>query len=117
MKPAVAAGGILTAGALYAQVLRKPILSWGATSTEVEARLPGDELLEHADGVSTRAITIDAPAAAVWPWLAQMGPSPRGDRGPGARAVGRGRAGSRLARRTADGAPLRCERRALRMRS
>ena len=22
--------------------------------------------------------TIDAPAAAVWPWLAQMGPSPRG---------------------------------------
>jgi hypothetical protein len=28
--------------------------------------------------VSTRAITIDAPAASVWPWLAQMGPSPRG---------------------------------------
>src|SRR3954467_3350716 len=38
----------------------------------------GDELLEHADGVSTRAIDIDAPGAAVWPWLAQMGPSPRG---------------------------------------
>jgi hypothetical protein len=38
----------------------------------------GDELLEDADGVSTRAITIDAPAASVWPWLAQMGPSPRG---------------------------------------
>src|SRR6266700_8280624 len=29
-------------------------------------------------GVSTRAITIDAPAASVWPWLAQMGQSPRG---------------------------------------
>ena len=28
--------------------------------------------------MSTRAITIDAPAAAVWPWLAQMGPAPRG---------------------------------------
>ena len=40
--------------------------------------MPGDELLEHADGVSTRAITIDAPAGAVWPWLAQMGPAPRG---------------------------------------
>ena len=40
--------------------------------------MPGDELLEQADGVSTRAITIDAPASAVWPWLAQMGPSPRG---------------------------------------
>ncbi len=34
--------------------------------------------MEDADGVSTRAITIDAPAATVWPWLAQMGPSPRG---------------------------------------
>ena len=42
------------------------------------ARLPGDELLEDADGVATRAITIDAPASAVWPWIAQMGPSPRG---------------------------------------
>ena len=35
-------------------------------------------MLEPADGVATRAITIDAPAAAVWPWLAQMGPAPRG---------------------------------------
>jgi hypothetical protein len=35
-------------------------------------------VLEEADGVATRAITIDAPASAVWPWLAQMGPSPRG---------------------------------------
>jgi hypothetical protein len=40
--------------------------------------LPGDELLEDADAVATRAITIQAPASAVWPWLAQMGPSPRG---------------------------------------
>ena len=41
-------------------------------------RLPGDELLEEADGTATRAITIDAPPTAVWPWIAQMGPSPRG---------------------------------------
>ena len=45
---------------------------------EAAARLPGDELLEDADGVATRAITIDAPPSAVWPWLAQMGPAPRG---------------------------------------
>lgn len=38
----------------------------------------GDELLEQADGVSTQAIDIEAPPGAVWPWLAQMGPSPRG---------------------------------------
>src|SRR4051812_43471238 len=63
---------------LYTRVLRNSILNWGATDKEASARLPGDELLEHADGVSTRAIDIDAPRAAVWPWLAQMGPSPRG---------------------------------------
>jgi hypothetical protein len=53
-------------------------LTWGATEVEAAARLPGDELLERADGVSTRAIDISAPATDVWPWLAQMGPSPRG---------------------------------------
>jgi hypothetical protein len=62
----------------YYIALRRPILTWGATSDEAIARLPGDELLEDADGVSTRAIDIDAPAGAVWPWLAQMGPAPRG---------------------------------------
>jgi hypothetical protein len=64
--------------ALYNRVLRKSILNWGATDKEASTRLPGDELLEHADGISTRAIDIDAPPAAVWPWLAQMGPAPRG---------------------------------------
>jgi hypothetical protein len=63
---------------LYRKFLRQPILTWGATADEAAARLPGDELLENADGVATRAITIDAPPSAVWPWIAQMGPSPRG---------------------------------------
>jgi hypothetical protein len=53
-------------------------LTWGATAEEAAARLPGDELLEEAGGVAARAITIDAPRSAVWPWIAQMGPSPRG---------------------------------------
>ena len=69
-------GATLSAG--YIRFLRRPILTWGATDSEASAQLPGDELLEHADGVSTRAIDIDAPAKAVWPWLAQMGPAPRG---------------------------------------
>jgi hypothetical protein len=68
---------VLGVGAVYALV-RQSILTAGATSEEAASRLPGDELLEDADGVSTRAITIEAPAASVWPWLAQMGPSPRG---------------------------------------
>jgi hypothetical protein len=73
-----ALGLVTVAAMLYRLLLRRPILNWGATRAEAHARLPGDELLEHADGVATRAITIDAPASAVWPWIAQMGPSPRG---------------------------------------
>ena len=65
-------------GATYSRWLRQPILTWGATDEEAAERLPGDDLLEAADGVATRAIDVDAPAAAVWPWLAQMGPAPRG---------------------------------------
>jgi hypothetical protein len=74
----VALGSIGAAAILYRLLLRRPILNWGATDAEANARLPGDELLEEADGVATRAITIDAPASAVWPWIAQIGPAPRG---------------------------------------
>jgi hypothetical protein len=76
---------IVTSGALlvalagaYRRLLRGPILTWGATPEEAAAHLPGDDLLEEADGVATRAITIAAPRSAVWPWIAQMGPAPRG---------------------------------------
>ena len=69
---------VLLATAVYFRFLRSPILTWGATDSEAGARLAGDELLEDADGVSTRAVDIDAPASAVWPWIAQMGPAPRG---------------------------------------
>lgn len=49
-------------------------LHWGATPDEVARALPGDDLLPDPDVVSTRAIQIAAPPAAVWPWLVQMGP-------------------------------------------
>ena len=73
---ALGLGVIVAAG--YERLLRRRILNWGATDAEARARLPGDELLEDPDGMSTRATTIDAPVSAVWPWLAQLGPSPRG---------------------------------------
>jgi len=69
------AGG---AAAIYHFLLREPVLNWGASDAEVAAALPGDELLPDADGVSTRAITIEAPPSAVWPWIVQIGPHPRG---------------------------------------
>jgi hypothetical protein len=69
---------IVAAASLYAATVRRRVLTWGATAEEADAQLPGDELLTDADGISTRAVTIGAPPAAVWPWIAQMGPAPRG---------------------------------------
>jgi hypothetical protein len=68
----------LAAAVAYWLVGRRRVLQWGATEAEAAARLPGDELLEDADGVATRAIAISAPPSAVWPWIAQIGPAPRG---------------------------------------
>ena len=46
---------------------------WGATSDEVAAAMPGDDLLPGDDSWCTRAITIEAPPEKVWPWLVQVG--------------------------------------------
>jgi hypothetical protein len=59
--------------AAYLLFFRRRCLNWGARPDEVTVKLPGDELLPDAGLVTTRAITIDAPAGAIWPWLAQMG--------------------------------------------
>ena len=58
---------------LTSPLFRRWHLRWGATSSEVEAALPGDELLPNAQFRCTRAITIHAPPALVWPWLLQVG--------------------------------------------
>lgn len=46
---------------------------WGATDAEVEARMPGDDLVPGCQYRVTRAITIRAAPEAVWPWIVQMG--------------------------------------------
>lgn len=58
----------------YPALLRKRCLTWGATHEERVREMPGDDLLPSAAVVTTRAVTINAPASAVWPWLVQMGP-------------------------------------------
>jgi hypothetical protein len=58
---------------LTAPLYRSRHLRWGATSAEVVAPLPGDSLMSRAQYKSTRAISIDAPPEAVWPWLVQVG--------------------------------------------
>jgi len=53
-------------------------LTWGATDTEAAMALPGDELLEDPDVVTTRAVGIEVPPSSVWPWIVQMGPGRAG---------------------------------------
>jgi len=69
-----AVAGVGVALAAYPRFARERCLHWGATEQEAVATLPGDELLSDPDILSTRAVTIDAPAAAIWPWMVQMGP-------------------------------------------
>jgi hypothetical protein len=56
-----------------APLYRRWHLRWGATEDEVGAAMPGDHLLPVSQFTATRAITIDAPPEAVWPWLLQVG--------------------------------------------
>jgi hypothetical protein len=61
------------AGLGAAVIARRTVARWGATSEEVARALPGDDQVPMAQIASTRAISIDAPPTAVWPWLIQMG--------------------------------------------
>jgi hypothetical protein len=58
---------------LFSPLLRPWYSKWGATDEEVKKSLPGDEQVANPNMENTRAITINAPADAVWPWLVQMG--------------------------------------------
>ena len=46
---------------------------WGATPDEVTRALPGDELVPNPVAQTTRAVTIQAAPADIWPWLVQLG--------------------------------------------
>jgi hypothetical protein len=54
-------------------VARPWYLTWGTDEALRNARLPGDELLWQGAPHETRAVLIRAPAARVWPWVAQIG--------------------------------------------
>ena len=63
----------LVAAASAAYLLHRQGKRWGATEDEVSRSLPGDDLVPHPMVETTHAITIHAPAAAIWPWLVQTG--------------------------------------------
>jgi len=71
--PAAGLSAAALAAAGYWFWCRPRHLRWGATEAELQAVLPGDDLVPEAEHSATHAVTIEAPPEAVWPWLVQMG--------------------------------------------
>lgn len=67
------ATALVVAATVYWLVVRPWHRRWGATEREASDRLPGDDLVAEPADQQTRAISIDAPPSAVWPWLVQIG--------------------------------------------
>jgi hypothetical protein len=60
----------LSPGIILIRAAMLPVLEAAA---ERRWRIEGDDILPDADTHLTHAVTIDAPAQDVWPWLVQMG--------------------------------------------
>lgn len=58
---------------LFSPLTRPWYAYWGSTPAERTRPLPGDDIVPRPKLITTRAITIRAPVAAVWPWLMQLG--------------------------------------------
>jgi hypothetical protein len=66
--------GLRLAGAMaFLYAARRYYRNWGTTKEECQIYLDGDGLIAGPVVRSTEAVSIDAPAGAVWPWLVQMG--------------------------------------------
>jgi hypothetical protein len=74
MRKVVAAPALLATAVIGGYIWQRPrLLHWGATAAEAARPLPGDEFVPDPKSVTTRAINIEAPVTAVWPWLLQIG--------------------------------------------
>ena len=68
----ITAAVALAVVAIYKVAIEPWHARWGATEEEIHRTMPGDELIEGAAS-TTRAITIRARPAHLWPWLVQIG--------------------------------------------
>lgn len=57
----------------YDTQLRWWMRDWGSTPDERRMSLPGDDIVEDLMSHHTKAVTVQAPSHAVWPWVAQIG--------------------------------------------
>ncbi|HMK92079.1 MAG TPA: SRPBCC family protein [Thermoleophilia bacterium] len=73
MSAATRAATILAAAGAAGWTVHRLARRSGVTAGETRLSLPGDEIVARPLWESTRGITIDAPPAAVWPWIVQMG--------------------------------------------
>jgi hypothetical protein len=64
---------VLLLTAVYLTVIHPWMRNWGSTEAEQQMALPGDDLIPHLSGKTTKAITIYAPSDIVWQWLVQIG--------------------------------------------
>lgn len=58
---------------IYLLVLRPWQLKWGATAIEIKRPMPGDEIVVKPTFNATRAVSINAIAENIYPWIIQMG--------------------------------------------
>ncbi len=64
----------LVALAVVVIILLTPWMDrWGATSAEITAVYPGDELVPKPASIVNRAVTINAPPEQIYPWILQLG--------------------------------------------
>jgi len=58
---------------VYIVYFRPWQLKWGATEGEINRPMPGDDIVEGPTFNATRAVTVNAPAENIYPWIVQMG--------------------------------------------
>jgi hypothetical protein len=73
LRPRSVALVLVAVWAVFLGVLHPWLMNWGATIEERRMALPGDDPATDPSASFTRAITIEAPPATVWPWLVQIG--------------------------------------------
>jgi hypothetical protein len=57
----------------YLALFRPWQLRWGATDDEIKRSMPGDDIVSKPSFNATRAVTINALAENIYPWIVQMG--------------------------------------------
>ena len=71
--PTVVGAGLIVTHIILTPFIGRRRLRWGATVEETRATMSGDELVPEPKWGFTYAVTIEAPPAEVWPWIAQIG--------------------------------------------